>query len=111
MRYELAQYFYKKVQGIWIFWKKKGFFGKIFFLPVMLVAGFCLCMSLFLFVASFMTILENIARSIFFFFKRKMSKSGCIGRVFYFPFFITSIAICVFVIVFSIGSALPFKEK
>jgi len=58
-----------------------------------------------------MTILENIARAVFFFFKRKLSEAGFIGKIFCLPFFIASILFCISVIALSLGAALPFKER
>ncbi len=111
MVYDLAQWFQKKAGACWNSWIQSGFFGKIFFCPLILFSVLCLLISLALFAASFMTILENIARGLFFFFKRKLSEAGFIGKIFYLPFFIASILFCIGVIAFSLGAALPFKER
>ena len=112
MVYELAQWFLAKAKGLWgAFWRR-GFVGKLFSLPVVLpLTVICLALGLFLYVASFVRILENIGRRLFFFFKRGFSNAGFIGKVVYLPFLLLSVLFCVAIMVLSIGQALPFSAR
>jgi hypothetical protein len=111
MSYELAQWFLKKAREFWAAIWKKGFFGKILSFPInSILAMLFLVISLVLYAASFMTILEKIGRSMFFYFKRKLSYAGFFGKALYFPLLLVSIVFCIGIIVLSIGQAMPFKQ-
>ncbi|MCK5855413.1 MAG: hypothetical protein KAG56_09335 [Sulfurovaceae bacterium] len=111
MIYELAQWFVKKAKELWASIWIKGFFGKLVFFPINSILSILfLIIGLALYAASFMTILENIGRSMFFFFKRKVSYSGFLGKIVYFPLLLLSVAFCLGIIIFSIGQAMPFKQ-
>ena len=109
MVYQLAKWLWAQARGHWHSWFARGFFGRLCLLPFQGPLWlFCGVLSMLLFAASFMKILENIAKSIFFFFKNKFWASGFIGKIFYLPFLLMSMLFCLLVIVLSIGSANPF---
>lgn len=111
MIYELAQWFIKKGKEFWESLWNKGFFGKLFFFPINTILALSfLFIGLVLYAASFMTILENIGRGMFFFFKKKLSYAGFFGKLIYFPLLLFSVAFCLGIIVLSIGQAMPFKQ-
>ena len=111
MIYELAQWFLKKAKELWASIWYKGFFGKLFFFPInSILAVLFLTISLILYAASFTRILDNMARGIFFFFKRKFSYAGLLGKIIYGPLLLVSVALCLVVIVISLGQAMPFSH-
>lgn len=112
MTYELAHWFLNKSKALWASIWIKGFIGKLLFFPVnSILAILFILLSLVLYIASFMTILEKVSRGLFFFFKRKFTYAGFFGKILYTPFLLISIIFCIGIIIISIGQAMPFKQS